>query len=853
MPDIKISPVGSGNFFDQFDGASVASAPARSPFAGAISSIESGGNYRAVGPETRNGDRALGRYQIMSRNIGPWSKEIFGREVSPTEFIASPEIQDALFSAKFGSYVEKYGPEGAAKAWFAGEKGMANPNARDVLGTSVSDYARKFTNALGPSMAYADEAPARQPVPQAANYFDQFDIAPAKAPEPERQPAPEPPQRKEVGAGSAFVTGLEQGMSFNFGDELRGVSAAAGMSPAASLAAKAIPVVGPAIEPVIGLARLGYEAMTGGGDATKKYEAERDAARERYRAAEEQQPFANAVGNVAGALAIPVGGVMGGATLGARALRGAVVGAGFGGLSGAGEGTTAQERAAKAAFGTGVGGLVGGAGVPVVEGAAKAVTAAVGKPLSYISAGLNPDAAAQKAIGRAYVEGYKADPAAVNRLTAGEVGGPAVVMDALGAPGRVLARSAANISGGARDKLGQTLEPRYENQATRLTNWFRETFSYPDAHAQEAALKEAAKTVNRPAYAKAYADPRGQALWDEGFEQMIQAPVMQQAVRGAMVNAKNEAAKLGFTPPKIPFGSDDAGRLVLKADKDGNRMIPNLQFWDIVKRNVDKINSPESQFWARTLRERLDDLVPSYNTARTGAASFFNAENALEAGQNYVGQNFANKETRAALANMSDIERRLFQDGFVSRLIETLDQIPDRADVLRRIYNSPAAKEKIEIALGRQKAAELETVLRVENIMQQSKTAVTGNSTTAQQLIAAGLAGGGAGAAGGGYLGYDPTASGVLVAALTAGKKGIDIKVATRVAEMLTSNEPKVLQSGVRLLANNKRLMDVLRSADGAAARVGGGQSISVQPSVMQIPAASRAEDQPEIPRPPGQ
>lgn len=119
-----------------------------SDYASAIASIESGGNYSILGPETK-GDRAYGKYQIMGANIGPWSKEILGQEVTPEQFLKSPQLQDAIFQGKFGQYVEKYGPEGAAKAWFAGERGMNNPNAKDVLGTTVSGYAAKFNKALG--------------------------------------------------------------------------------------------------------------------------------------------------------------------------------------------------------------------------------------------------------------------------------------------------------------------------------------------------------------------------------------------------------------------------------------------------------------------------------------------------------------------------------------------------------------------------------------------------------------------------------------------------------------------------------------------------------------------------------
>lgn len=130
--------------------------PKRSGFADAIASIESAGDgdYRAVGPMvTRTGDRALGRYQVMGQNIRPWSREVLGREVTPQQFMADPKLQDAIFEGKFGQYVQKYGPEGAAKAWFAGEDGMNNPNARDQLGTTVSAYAQKFNRAAAPQQA----------------------------------------------------------------------------------------------------------------------------------------------------------------------------------------------------------------------------------------------------------------------------------------------------------------------------------------------------------------------------------------------------------------------------------------------------------------------------------------------------------------------------------------------------------------------------------------------------------------------------------------------------------------------------------------------------------------------------
>ena len=141
--------------------------PSAPDYGRAISSIESGGNYKAIGPPTKTGDRALGKYQVMGNNIGPWSEEVLGRRVTPQEFIQSPEIQDKIFQGKFGQYTEKYGPEGAAKAWFAGEAGMNNPNAKDVLGTTVSSYAAKFNKAVGPT-----EISARAKTPVDVSFDD---------------------------------------------------------------------------------------------------------------------------------------------------------------------------------------------------------------------------------------------------------------------------------------------------------------------------------------------------------------------------------------------------------------------------------------------------------------------------------------------------------------------------------------------------------------------------------------------------------------------------------------------------------------------------------------------------------
>lgn len=111
----------------------------------AIGKIE--GDYTSVGPAAdAKGSRGYGKFQVMDYNVGPWTKELLGREMTPQEFLANPQAQDAVFNGKFAQYKKMFGGDEvkAAKAWFAGPGGVNNPNARDVNGMTVQRYGDKY-------------------------------------------------------------------------------------------------------------------------------------------------------------------------------------------------------------------------------------------------------------------------------------------------------------------------------------------------------------------------------------------------------------------------------------------------------------------------------------------------------------------------------------------------------------------------------------------------------------------------------------------------------------------------------------------------------------------------------------
>jgi hypothetical protein len=117
--------------------------------------------------------------------------------------------------------------------------------------------------------------------------------------------------------------------------------------------------------------------------------------------------------------------------------------------------------------------------------------------------------------------------------------------------------------------------------------------------------------------------------------------------------------------------------------------------------------------------------------------------------------------------------------------------------------------------------------LRIEGVMDLARHAVQGHSSTVRQWVEHTLAGGAAGFGSISLYNMDPgqMTSAAVAAALLAGRRGIDQRVARRVAEMLTANDPNVLGRGIRLVARNERLMDGLRATDQRFAVAGGEQS----------------------------
>lgn len=113
-----------------------------------VSRVESGGNYGAIGPEVKRKsgvDHAYGKYQVMGANIPSWTKQALGRSLTPQEFLADKDAQEAVFEDQFKRNIAKYGSlEDAVSVWFSGRPlaQATKAGARDV-NMGVDDYVRK--------------------------------------------------------------------------------------------------------------------------------------------------------------------------------------------------------------------------------------------------------------------------------------------------------------------------------------------------------------------------------------------------------------------------------------------------------------------------------------------------------------------------------------------------------------------------------------------------------------------------------------------------------------------------------------------------------------------------------------
>ncbi|TPN58633.1 hypothetical protein FJ976_01615 [Mesorhizobium sp. B1-1-9] len=628
-----------------------------------------------------------------------------------------------------------------------------------------------------------------------------------QAPQPDKAPIQSPPgpeaQQPQQTYGGALNTWLDNAIS-------------------------GIPIVGPAIKK--GSDYLGTEAI---GAVTGQDPAQMRADIEQRREQRDQTYPASSFsgklgGSVAatGALGATVGGaqalgVTGESILG-RILASGASNAAISGADTSARGGSPSEILGSMETGAGIGGAI-----PIVGAGLNAGLSAISDRVApFVGSLISPAKEAERRVGSAIARDQAANPRNLvgpgDEAMAQQAGVPLLNADRGGETTRALARSVGNQSPEARATIENAANDRFGGQGSRAASFIRQlSGGSADDLAYQQAIRDSARAANKPAYNRAYAAPAAQNMWNSDFEQLMQAPAMQQAATGATTRGANRAAVEGFQPVRNPFQTTPDGKLTLRTNPDGSTALPTLQFWDQTKRNLDSMvgkaeRSGDNTYAGdlKSLRGALvkmtDAAVPEYKTARQGAAAYFGAEDALDAGRKFVNSQRSIPEAQAAFAKFSPAEKQAFQTGFASELIDKINSVGDRSNVITQVFKSPAARSQIDLVFGPQKAKQIEAYIRVEDLADKLRGAM-GNSTTARQLVEMGI-GAGAGYTFGGQDWKGATGGALLAAGARYGSKQIDQRVMQQVAKMLVSDNPKVIEAAVKQATASPTFMRALEN-----------------------------------------
>ena len=562
-----------------------------------------------------------------------------------------------------------------------------------------------------------------------------------------------------------------------------------------------IPVIGPMARDLTDRAQAGIGALMG-----NDYEEGLKAIQDRRAAINEAAPIANMAGGIVGGI-----GTFGAAAkapaiadalgltgnLAARVGKSALSGGGIAAADQAVRGGDVFDAAEAGIIGAGVGGAI-----PAVGAAVRGAVNAGGRVLGpTINAILRPEEEALRRSGAAYArDAGTAGWGASDEVAARSAQIPVLNADRGGETVRALTRSVANQSPEARQAIVGVTEDRFAGQGQRAVQVVRDIAGGAvDDIAFQQGIRRAADAANEPAYRRAFTDPNGQVLWDARFASLMEAPAIRAAVSQAETRGANRAVIEGFKPIRNPFNIGADGSVSLRTDAK-----PSLQFWDQVKRNLDGMIDEAKD---RTLRgdltalkrqlvEMLDEAVPSYRQARAGAAEFFGAEDALEAGKKFGANMRLVPEAREAFGKFSAPAKAAFRTGYASTLIDRIMAASDRTNVINQTFKSPASRQMIELVFGPAKAKELEAYVRAETLADMLRGAM-GNSTTARQLMEMGLGGGAGYVLSGGDL-VGAGAGALATRGARAVGQRVDNRVMQMVAKLLTSDNPNAINLAVQ-------------------------------------------------------
>lgn len=415
------------------------------------------------------------------------------------------------------------------------------------------------------------------------------------------------------------------------------------------------------------------------------------------------------------------------AGLGSRSLASAGDAAAFGGIAGAAEGNSLEERGKNALQGTLLGGAVGGA----TPGALQVAGALIKPVTSNIAAVVNPERYGRTQVARGMNESGLTPQQVADAVAAAsrEGQGMFTVADALGNSGQRMLSTVARSPGQARTDVVEFLENRQGGQGRRIANALSEGFNAPvTAQRARTAMTEARDTAADAAYgaARTNANPVDVTgvianidnTLSPGVNQIArpQSGIANDSIEAALESVRrrltdNRSNLTDFTA--IQRVRDDLSDMIQAAQRQGHgnraRMLGGI---------------------LRELDTAMENASQGFRQANRDFSQASRAIDAVDEGSQAALRG-RSEDVIPAFQGMTAPQQVGYRVGYADPLIAQTQGAAFGANKARPLMNDAFVDEAAAIAPGNPL---MQRRIGRENTMFQTRNAATGNSKTVENL-----------------------------------------------------------------------------------------------------------------------
>jgi hypothetical protein len=436
-------------------------------------------------------------------------------------------------------------------------------------------------------------------------------------------------------------------------------------------------------------------------------------------------------------LALPVGiaarGLQAGAGMAGTMGRAALAGAGEGALGGFGRGEGATDRMQRAGIEGALGGALGSAAPLAAGGIARLFRGGRGAEQQTVERLTQAFPEAEMPRIRGEVEA---------RIAAGETGEmmPETLTDIAGMAAQ---RQLRGVRGASPEVSAQTdpfLRGRTETQAQRLQQQLEQGAGI---NPEESDLLKALISRQERAAADAYEELRRKypEIEISDMRTLFNSPAIRNNYQTVLNTMANRAAA-GDVDPRVLETIPSYDEFI-EAIRRGDSVSVPFDFLERMKRRIssearqakvrgDTETAGELGDLARALTQRIDERAPEYRQARELFAGPAEVQDALSEGEKFLQQTPASVES--LLNELTGSEKRAYVTGAVSSLGRMIENTRDRADLVQKLFGTPANRRRLAVLMGGENSPQFrafEESIKREARMVETRGIVSQGSQTA--------------------------------------------------------------------------------------------------------------------------